>query len=77
MGKLTEAYKPRPCPWCGETPRVLERRVLDGGEELQFPYYVQCLYYGCTIRPQTGYWKYPEEAVSLWNSRCDKPKASK
>lgn len=76
MERLLEKYMPKPCPWCGETPRIMKRQGIDNGSELHFPYYVMCASFGCEIKPQTGYWKYPDEAVYSWNSMRDKSEVS-
>ena len=68
MAKHVSTDKLLPCPWCGEEPALMKRERMDGRETF-FRYYVQCTYYGCLLHPQTGFWKYPNEAVYSWNDR--------
>lgn len=58
----------KPCPWCGETPKVLRLNFTDSIE-----YGVACLNMSCSIKPCSGCFDTTEEeAIEHWNTRYER-----
>lgn len=56
--------KLKPCPFCGELPRLYGGAILN--EES-----IDCVNDECPVQPTTGYRDWPD-AVTAWNTRAMK-----
>lgn len=52
---------PKPCPWCGEEPKV--DRFYD-------MYLVTCMNYDCPVMPLTKPMRTERHAIYVWNRRA-------
>jgi hypothetical protein len=54
----------KPCPWCNETPSLIED-VSPQGEQV---FKVECVGVPCRVNPNTQWASYPERAEQMWNT---------
>jgi hypothetical protein len=64
----SKTSKPKPCPWCGVTPRVTYRQGLGkwGNVDEAYIYHDNA---ACPVVVKTQIYATPEQAISAWNSR--------
>ena len=53
----------KPCPFCGTMP------VIHCVDATYDTWYIECVYGGCSCKPETWYYDTKEEAIEAWNTR--------
>jgi len=56
----------KPCPFCGDTPKITRTFFIFR--------YIQCWYWKCVIHPSTRVDVNIKTIIDIWNTRDNKPK---